>query len=194
MDNLFFDKRDLKHCGSNVIIGKTVRIRQPELVSIGDNVIIDDFTYLSGNVDIGAYVHIAPGCVMAASKSTIKMHDLSGLSAGCKVYAASSNYVNCGLDMPTIPEEYVYNVIYGPVEIMRFGLLGANTVVLPSVTVPEGMAVAANLIIRKQAKLMPWHVLLDSEGKQIPRRGKEKLLEQTRRFYQFEDTPPTTNE
>ena len=47
MENLFFDKNDLKKCGTNVIIGKTVRIRYPHLVEIGDNVIIDDFTYIS---------------------------------------------------------------------------------------------------------------------------------------------------
>ena len=44
-DNIFFNRADLKHCGSNVIIGKTARIRYPELVSIGDNVIIDDVRY-----------------------------------------------------------------------------------------------------------------------------------------------------
>ena len=43
-DNIFFNISDLKYIGKNVIIGKTVRIRQPEKVSIGDNTIIDDFT------------------------------------------------------------------------------------------------------------------------------------------------------
>ena len=42
MDNIFFDKKLLKKCGDNVIIGKTVRIRYPHLVETGDNVIIDD--------------------------------------------------------------------------------------------------------------------------------------------------------
>ena len=46
-DNIFFNINDLKYCGKNVIIGKTVRIRYPHLVSIGDNCIIDDFTYIS---------------------------------------------------------------------------------------------------------------------------------------------------
>ena len=61
-ENIFFDRTDLKRCGDNVIIGKTVRIRYPELVSIGDNVIIDDFTYISTELEIGNYVHIAAGC------------------------------------------------------------------------------------------------------------------------------------
>ena len=34
MENLFFDLSKLKSCGANVIIGKTVRIRYPELVEI----------------------------------------------------------------------------------------------------------------------------------------------------------------
>ena len=42
-ENIFFDLTRLKSIGHHVIIGKTVRIRYPELVEIGDNVIIDDF-------------------------------------------------------------------------------------------------------------------------------------------------------
>ena len=52
----------LKKCGTNVIIGKTVRIRYPHLVEIGDNVIIDDFTYISTSLKIHSYVHISSGC------------------------------------------------------------------------------------------------------------------------------------
>jgi acetyltransferase-like isoleucine patch superfamily enzyme len=46
MNNVFFERSQLKHCGENIIIGKTMHIRYPELVSIGDNRIIDDFTYI----------------------------------------------------------------------------------------------------------------------------------------------------
>ena len=60
MKNIFFDESKLKR-GSNVIIGKTVRIRYPELVEIGDNVIIDDFTYISTECRfmIGSTFHLA---------------------------------------------------------------------------------------------------------------------------------------
>ena len=51
-DNIFFDIFKLKKLGKNVIIGKTVRIRYPELVEIGNNVIIDDFTYISTSLKI----------------------------------------------------------------------------------------------------------------------------------------------
>ena len=62
MDNIFFDTSLLKKCGKNVIIGKTVRIRYPELVELSDNVIIDDFCYISTSLKISSFVHISSGC------------------------------------------------------------------------------------------------------------------------------------
>ena len=61
MDNLFFDIDKLKKKGKNVIIGKTVRIRYPELVEIGDNVIIDDFTYISTQLVLHSYFQLLGG-------------------------------------------------------------------------------------------------------------------------------------
>ena len=64
MENIFFDLNKLKYIGKNVIIGKTVRIRHPELVSIGDNSIIDDFTYISSELELGKFCHIASNSVI----------------------------------------------------------------------------------------------------------------------------------
>jgi len=50
MENIFFDRKDLLSCGEKKKKKKTVRIRNPERVSIGDNTIIDDFTYISGSL------------------------------------------------------------------------------------------------------------------------------------------------
>lgn len=186
IENIFFDRSSLKSCGNNVIIGKTVRIRNPEKVSIGNNVIIDDFTYISGEVIIGDYVHIAAGCVLSASSAKITMESLSGLSAGCKVYGGSSNYVNCGLDMPTIPTEHQFNVLHEDVLIESFGLIGASSIILPGCKIPQGFAVAAAITVRKIIRLNPWHLLLDAAGKQIPRRGKAELTERVSKFYKIE--------
>ena len=74
MKNIFFDINDLAHVGTGVIIGKTVRIRNPEKVSIGDNTIIDDFTYISGSIEIGEHVHVGAGCTLSGSKKKIFFH------------------------------------------------------------------------------------------------------------------------
>jgi acetyltransferase-like isoleucine patch superfamily enzyme len=185
-ENIFFDFNLLKQCGENVIIGKTVRIRNPEKVSIGSNVIIDDFTYISGEAEIGDYVHIAAGCVLSAGVSKITMEPLSGLSAGCKVYGGSSNYTICGLDMPTIPIEHRYNVINEDVLIQSFSLIGASSIILPGCKIPQGCAVAAALTVRKKINLKPWQLLIDETGRQIPRRGVTELKKRVSKFYEIE--------
>ena len=184
--NLFFDRSQLLSCGENVIIGRTVRIKDPHRVSIGNNVIIDDYTYISGDVSIGDYVHIAPGCVLSASSGGIEMQALSGLSAGCKVYGGSSNYMKIGLDMPTIPQQFQYNVILEKTILRSFVLVGANCAILPGCDIPQGVSIAAGIVLRKNIKLKSWHCVVDAQGKQIARRGLEELRSRIRDFYDIE--------
>ncbi|MDN5051242.1 acyltransferase [Aliarcobacter butzleri] len=180
-DNIFFDISKLKSCGKNVIIGKTVRIRNPEKVSIGNNVIIDDFTYISGEVEIGDYVHVGASSTLSASKSKITMKEFSGISSGCRVYAGSSNYIKGCLDLPTIPEEFSFGSIFEEVCLNRFVLIGANTVILPGTNLPEGIACGANLVLKKSIEYKEWTII--SEGRILPRRGKEKILSEIKKFY-----------
>lgn len=187
-EHFLFDKSQLKSCGKNVIIGKTVRIRQPEKVEIGDNVIVDDFTYISGSVRLDDYVHVAPNCVLSASSGQIHMLPFSGLSAGCKVYAASSNYLNIGLDIPTIPEKYRYNTIIENTILESFVIVGANSVILPGVKIPQGCTVAAAIVVRKNTGLKAWHCLIDQQGKLLPRRGLAELRNRIAEFYDIEIT------
>ena len=175
MENIFFDKKDLLNCGENVTIGKTVRIRSPEKVSIGDNSIIDDFTYISGSIEIGQYTHIASGVSIQGAKKKISIADFVGISSGVRIYAGSSNYVEAGLDLPTIPEEHIWNGIHEDCSINDFCIIGANCVILPGCKIPTGLTVAANLVIRKKLTLSSWQVLLDENGKMIPRKKIKEL-------------------
>lgn len=186
-ENIFFDRSRLKHCGKNVLIGKTVRIRAPERVSIGDNVVIDDFTYISGEVTIGDYTHICASCTLSASKSRIEIGAFSAVSSGSRVYAATSGYVEAGLDNPLVPEEFAYGSQFDPVILERFTLVGANSVVLPGVHLPEGLASAAGLVLRKSMSFAPWTVVVDAFGTSIQRRGKEQVYAQVNKFYKLDE-------
>jgi len=182
-DNIFFDISELKSCGKNVIIGKTVRIRNPEKVSIGDNVIIDDFTYISGEVEIGNFVHIAASCTISASKSKIVFSDLSALSSGSRVFAGTSNYLTCGLDYPTIPSEFNYGAIFGEIIFEKYVMVGANNIILPNTILCEGMATSANIVIRSRKTYKAWHLIKDNDGNLVKRRGKDKYLKQVDLLY-----------
>lgn len=150
MENIFFDKRDLKYCGNNVIIGKTVRIRRPQDVMIGDNVIIDDFAYIPCALEVGSYTHIGASCSMIGGSGHIKIGSFVNIAPSCQIVTASNDYKGGGLVGPAIPAEFAGEPIIKPVAIGDFALLGCNTTVLPGVIIPEGMSTGAFSLVTEQ--------------------------------------------
>lgn len=148
MKNIFFDRKDLKHCGENVIIGKTVRIRKPEEVSIGDNTIIDDFTYISCGMTIGKNCHIASNVSISGGEGHFYMDDYSTLSNHCSVHCASSDYRKVSLDLPSVPKEEQYGGEVGDVHIGKYCVIGAHSCILPSVDLPDGVASGAYTLLK----------------------------------------------
>ena len=131
MENLFFDIKDLKHFGKNSIIGKTVRIRYPELVSIGDNCIIDDFTYISTQLTLENHCHISSGCkFIGGQKSKVSMDMLSTTAPNVVLSAGNDDYVS-GIGSPLIPDEFKGNTVYGKIKLSTLTIVGANSVILP---------------------------------------------------------------
>ncbi|MDD2299277.1 MAG: hypothetical protein PHU69_06495 [Fermentimonas sp.] len=148
MDNLFFDIGKLKKCGNNVIIGKTVRIRYPELVEIGDNVIIDDFTYISTELRLHSYVHISAGCKLIGGKlSMIEMYDFATLSPNVVLVAGSDDY-RSGMAGPFVSMEYKAQAEIGSIFINKHCIVGAGSVVLPNSILEEGSAVGALSLVK----------------------------------------------
>lgn len=148
MDNIFFDIDRLKKCGNNVIIGKTVRIRYPELVEIGDNVIIDDFTYISTELRLHSYVHIASGCKLIGGKlSMIEMYDFATLSPNVVLVAGSDDYIS-GIAGPFVGMEYKAQAEIGKILINKHCIVGAGSIVLPNSILEEGSAVGALSLVK----------------------------------------------
>lgn len=60
----FYSRSELEHIGfatigKNVLLSRKASIYSPAMISIGDNVRIDDFCILSGCIGIGSQVHIS---------------------------------------------------------------------------------------------------------------------------------------
>jgi len=174
MDNIFFDIKDLKKCGSNVIIGKTVRIRYPELVEIHDNVIIDDFTYISTSLILKSNVHISSGCKIIGGKNAIvEMHSFSTLAPNVVLSAGSDDYSD-GIATPMVPLEYKANVLIGKIIICKHCIIGAGSVVLPNVICNEGATVGALSLVK--SNLEEYSIYAGIPAIKIKSRNKKNIL------------------
>ena len=175
MDNIFFDLKKLKYLGEGAIIGKTVRIRNPENVSIGDGAIIDDFCYISGTVDIGKHCHIASHVNISGGGGTLTVGDYVGIASGCSLNIQSSDYLTASFELPSIPENQRFGGYGSFIELGDHVLLGAHTVILPDVTLPEGVATAAKTVLR-QKLYEPWCLYGGDTGEKLIKRSHKKLL------------------
>lgn len=173
VDNIFFDTSKLKYMGKNVIIGKTVRIRHPELVSIDDYSIIDDFTYISSELEIGKFCHIASNSVIlgGGGKGKCIFEDLTGCAPGARIITASDDY-DGAIAGPNAPEEFQRDAYGGLVHIKNYSILGTNTVVMPDVTIEVGAVTSAMTLVRKN--LEPWTIYGGNPARRIGPRDKER--------------------
>lgn len=181
MDNLFFDKNKLKSCGKNVVIGKTARIRYPELVEIGDNVIIDDFTYISTSLKIGDYVHISSGCRLIGGQSShVSFGNFSTLSPNVVLAAGSDDY-RSGIATPLVPTEYKANCVQGIIELGDHCIVGSNSVVLPNVNMGTGSVLGALSLLKESTE--DWTVNSGIPSVKKSLRDKAEILRLQDKFF-----------
>jgi galactoside O-acetyltransferase len=175
MDNLFFDIRDLKKCGKNVIIGKTVRIRYPHLVEIADNVIIDDFTYISTQLIIEKCCHISSGSkLIGGINSKVIMREFSTLAPNVVLAAGSDDYIS-GIASPIVDKRFKGHCEFGQIELGKHSIVGANTTVMPNTHFGEGAAVGAQSLVK--SNLDAWCLYAGIPAKRIKSRDKKRILE-----------------
>lgn len=160
-----------KSLGQDVLISSKASIHSPELMSIGDHVRIDDFVFLSGEISLGRFIHIAPFCglVGGAGGAGIVMKDYSGLSSHVMVYSISDDYSGDHMTNPTIPEEFTC-IRREKVTIQKFVIIGASSVVLPGVEIGEGTAVGAMSLIARS--LPDWKICSGIPARAIKDRNK----------------------
>jgi len=164
-----------KSVGKNVVIGKNVYFRYPELVEIGDNVIIDEFCVFTTQVRIGRFVHIGPFCSVTGGRDgRFIMEDFSGLAAGCRIACSSDDYLGSGMTNPTIPLKYRARVTTGSVTLKQHVVLGTGVVVHPNVVVGEGSVVGSLSLVTKS--LHEWAVWVGSPARYIKPRPHHEVI------------------
>ncbi len=190
MTTSFYSEEELssfgfKHCGGNVLISRKASIYAASNISIGDNVRIDDFCILSGNITLGNYIHIGAYTALFGGAKGIHMMDFSGLSSRCVIYAETDDYSGEFLTNPTVPDE-LRNVSGGQVILHKHVIIGAGTCILPNTVLAEGAAVGSMSFVSKS--LDEWGIYAGCPCKKMKDRKKDLIaLEQKLKGWEGEE-------
>lgn len=161
--------------GENVMISSKASFYNCAAISLGSNVRIDDFCVLAagaGGIHIGNYVHIAVGTsLIGAGKITLS--DFSGLSSRVSIYSSSDDYSGATLTNPTIPRELT-GVLHADVLLAKHVIVGSGSVILPGVTLEEGVAVGALTLIGKSCPA--FGIYLGNPARRIGERKRDLLV------------------
>lgn len=141
-----------KFIGKGCCISREASFYGVSKMSIGDNVRIDDFCILSGNITLGSHIHISAYVALYGAEGIV-LEDYTGVSPRSTIYSAMDDFSGDYLIGPIHPEEYT-NVTGGPVTVKRYSQICANCVVFPNLTIEEGVVVGACSMVRHS--LDPW--------------------------------------
>lgn len=187
MKTSFYSEEELKEIGlksygKNVLISRNATIYGADKINIGDNVRIDDFCILSGNITLGSYIHIAAYCGLFGGEAGIIMEDFTTLSSRCAVYGVSDDYSGAALTNPMLPDKF-RNVMEGAVTIKKHSIIGTGSSILPNVTIGEGCSVGSMSLVNKS--IDAWGIYVGIPCKRIKERKKD-LLELEKEFLKEE--------
>lgn len=160
-----------KSLGSNLKISRFARFYSPQNISIGNNVRIDDFCILSGNITIRSNIHISAYVALYGAKGII-MEDFTGISPKSVVYSAMDDFSGDYLIGPIHPD-YSTNVTGGIVVIRKFAQIGSNVVIFPNLEIGEGAVVGACSLVN--GNVDPWFVYYGVPAKKHKRRRNNLL-------------------
>jgi galactoside O-acetyltransferase len=169
-DQLPFARR-----GADVTIWPMAKIITPETISLGDSVIIDDFVLLMGGrkTVIGSFIHIASFTSITGGGEFL-MEDFATLSSGIRVFTGTDDFLGNYLTNSTVPHPY-RQPERTFVTIKKHAIVGANSVILPGVTIGEGAAIGANSLVLKDCE--PWTIYVGSPARPLKPRPCEHILE-----------------
>jgi acetyltransferase-like isoleucine patch superfamily enzyme len=170
-----FPLASIKWRGEDVQIHGSVVIRNPELVTLGSHISVDEHVVVSTALETGDYVHIGPHCSIIGGK-TAKLHmaDFTTMAAGARVACNGFHHLGEGLTNALVPEQYRDSVKNENVYFERFVVVCTNSFIMPGVTLGEGSVIGAMSFINKSTE--PWKIYGGIPARVIKDRPKERMI------------------
>ncbi|HRZ18873.1 MAG TPA: acyltransferase [Methanofastidiosum sp.] len=153
-------------------IGHTAMVYGWDVIKFGSNIIIDDYVFIDvkGTFSIDDNVHISFFSTITGG-ADCSIGKFVTISVGSHIIMGTDDFIGDGFGNPTISDEF-RNVKRAPVFIGDFVRIGANSVILPGITIGEGSTIGAGSVVTKN--LDPWGVYIGN--KRIKDRDKEGVL------------------
>jgi len=139
--------------GKDVKISDRASFYNCKNIVIGDYSRIDDFCVLSagsGGIRIGRNVHVAIFSSLVG-KELISLKDFCNISSRVSIYSSSDDYSGMSMTNPTVPEEFT-DVHHSSVMLERHVIVGCGSVILPGVTLKEGVAIGALSLVNRDCE------------------------------------------
>lgn len=114
-------------------------------ITAGEKCRIDPFVTITGSVSLGNNVHIGVGASLFGGAG-ITIEDGCSVSAGAKLFTATAELSNGLHANATMPETGCRS---GPIRIGKMSVIGANSVVLPNVTIGGNVQIGALSLVSK---------------------------------------------
>lgn len=162
----------LKEYGKNVLISRKASIYGNNTITLGDNIRVDDFCILSGNITMGNNIHIAAYSALFAGTAGITINDFANISSRVCIYAISDDFSGNSMTNPTIPDIYKC-LINKPVFLGKHVVIGSGSTILPGVKLEEGTALGAMTLCKESTE--PWGIYAGIPAKYIKNRSKNLL-------------------
>lgn len=174
------EKMGFASVGENVQISDRASFYGACQISLGSNIRIDDFCVLSagmGGISVGGHVHIAVySSLIGAGRITLS--DFCNISSRVAIYSSNDDYSGATMTNPTVPREYT-GVTHADVFLGKHVIVGSGSIVLPGVTLEEGVAVGALSLVHKRCEA--FGIYAGNPAKRIKER-KRDLLKLEQRF------------
>lgn len=172
----FYSDQELKELGfksvgTNVRISRKASFYGTKQISIGDNVRIDDFCILSGEITLHSHIHISAYCALYG-RFGIEVEDYAGISPRSTLFSAMDDFGGEWLIGPIHPEETTH-VTGGKITLKRYSQIGSGCTLFPGVTLEEGSVVGAMSLVNKS--LPSWTISIGIPAR-VLRERKRKLL------------------